>query len=104
MELKNEFNSLKTNMPLEYNIAQIGPYCIIGENVIIEKNVILLSNVVISGRTTVGEGTKVWPFTVLGGDYQDIDGKDQISLHVIGKNNNIIVAYTRLFTELKLED
>tara|TARA_B110000093_G_scaffold73611_1_gene79998 strand:+ start:547 stop:990 length:444 start_codon:yes stop_codon:yes gene_type:complete len=31
--------------------------------------------------------------------YQDIDGKDQISLHVIGKNNNIIVAYTRLFKE-----
>ena len=31
--------------------------------------------------------------------YQDIDGKDQISLHVIGKKNNIIVAYTRLFKE-----
>ncbi|MDA8852694.1 acyl-ACP--UDP-N-acetylglucosamine O-acyltransferase [Hyphomicrobiales bacterium] len=69
--------------------AQIGPYCIIGENVIIEKNVILLSNVVISGRTTVGEGTKVWPFTVLGGEPQDLkfDGEDG-SL-VIGKNNSI---------------
>ena len=31
--------------------------------------------------------------------YQDIDGKDQISLHVIGKNNNTIVAYTRLFKQ-----
>jgi|TARA_B110000971_G_scaffold182547_1_gene189700 ElaA protein len=29
--------------------------------------------------------------------YQDIDGKDQKSLHVIGKKNNKIVAYTRLF-------
>ena len=32
--------------------------------------------------------------------YQDLDGKDQISLHVIGKNNNTkIVAYTRLFKQ-----
>ena len=31
--------------------------------------------------------------------YQDIDGKDQISLHVIGKNNTTIVAYTRLFKQ-----
>ena len=31
--------------------------------------------------------------------YQDIDGKDQISLHVLGKNNNTIVAYTRLFKQ-----
>ena len=31
--------------------------------------------------------------------YQDIDGKDQKSLHVIGKKNNIIIAYTRLFKQ-----
>ncbi|WP_055436175.1 GNAT family N-acetyltransferase [Lacinutrix algicola] len=29
--------------------------------------------------------------------YQDIDGKDQNALHVIGYKNNKIVAYTRLF-------
>lgn len=29
--------------------------------------------------------------------YQDIDGKDQKALHVIGIKNNKIVAYTRLF-------
>lgn len=29
--------------------------------------------------------------------YQDIDGKDQKALHVIGYKNNKIVAYTRLF-------
>jgi len=29
--------------------------------------------------------------------YQDIDGKDEKALHVIGKKNNIIVAYTRIF-------
>ena len=29
--------------------------------------------------------------------YQDVDGKDQKALHVIGKINNIIIAYTRIF-------
>ena len=29
--------------------------------------------------------------------YQDIDGKDQKALHVIGYKNNQLVAYTRLF-------
>ncbi|WP_299250487.1 GNAT family N-acetyltransferase [uncultured Lacinutrix sp.] len=29
--------------------------------------------------------------------YQDIDGKDQKALHVIGYKNNKIVSYTRLF-------
>ena len=29
--------------------------------------------------------------------YQDIDGKDQKALHVIGYKNNKVVAYTRVF-------
>lgn len=29
--------------------------------------------------------------------YQDVDGKDQKSLHVFGLKNNKIVAYTRIF-------
>ncbi len=29
--------------------------------------------------------------------YQDVDGKDQKSLHVFGYNENKIIAYTRLF-------
>src|SRR6056297_1996573 len=29
--------------------------------------------------------------------YQDLDGKDEKAIHVIGKKNNIVVAYTRIF-------
>ena len=29
--------------------------------------------------------------------YQDIDGKDQIAKHVLGKKNNEIIAYARIF-------
>ena len=30
--------------------------------------------------------------------YQDIDGKDQKSIHVLGFKNNVLVAYTRIFS------
>ena len=29
--------------------------------------------------------------------YQDLDGKDQKALHVIGKKGDDVVAYTRIF-------
>ncbi len=29
--------------------------------------------------------------------YQDLDGKDQEALHVLGKEGNLLVAYTRIF-------
>tara|TARA_R110000868_G_scaffold173829_1_gene410209 strand:- start:18980 stop:19423 length:444 start_codon:yes stop_codon:yes gene_type:complete len=29
--------------------------------------------------------------------YQDMDGKDQKALHVLGKNDGVLVAYTRIF-------
>ena len=69
--------------------AEVGPYCVIGKGVVIKKNVSLLSNVVISGLTTIGEGTKVWPFTVLGGDPQDLKYEGEEGKLIIGKNNNI---------------
>ena len=30
--------------------------------------------------------------------YQDMDGKDQVALHVMGRDEGKLVAYTRLFT------
>jgi len=72
-----------------HNTAEIGPYCIIEDHVRIEKNVILLSNVVVSGSTVIGEGTKVWPFTVLGGEPQDLKYEGENGTLSIGKNNNI---------------
>ena len=31
--------------------------------------------------------------------YQDVDGKDQKALHIIGKKDNVIIAYTRIFKQ-----
>ena len=69
--------------------AEVGPYCVIGKDVVIKKNVSLLSNVVISGLTTIGEGTKVSPFSVLGGDPQDLKYSGEEGRLIVGKNNNI---------------
>ena len=69
--------------------AEVGPYCVIGKGVVIKKNVSLLSNVVVSGLTTIDEGTKVWPFSVLGGDPQDLKYEGEEGKLIIGKNNNI---------------
>ena len=67
--------------------AEVGPYCVIGKGVVIKKNVSLLSNVVVSGLTTIDEGTKVWPFSVLGGDPQDLKYNGEGTQLVIGDNN-----------------
>ena len=69
--------------------AEIGPFCVIGPDAVIEENVKLLSNVVIQGKTTICSGTKVWPFTVLGGDPQDLKFKGEKGSLKIGSNNNI---------------
>ncbi len=51
--------------------VKIGPFCFIGSKVQINDNVELISNVHIEGKTTVGEGTKIYPFSSIGTPPQD---------------------------------
>ena len=44
----------------------IGPYCVIGGDVVLGAGVILKSHVVIDGRTTIGAGTRIFPFASIG--------------------------------------
>ncbi len=69
--------------------AEIGPYCVIGEQVEIADRVRLVSHVVIDGITSVGEGTVVYPFASLGHRPQDLKYHGESSRLVIGKNNQI---------------
>ena len=50
----------------------IGPYCYVGKNVKLGKDVQLLSHVVIEGHTSIGDGTRVFPFASIGYDPQDL--------------------------------
>jgi UDP-N-acetylglucosamine acyltransferase len=67
----------------------IGPYCIVGENVVLDIGVKLLSHVVIDGRTTIGAGTRIFPFASIGLEPQDLKYRGEKSTLVIGRNNRI---------------
>jgi UDP-N-acetylglucosamine acyltransferase len=52
--------------------AQIGPYCVVGPKVTLGPATRLVSHVTIDGRTTLGRGNVVYPFTSLGTEPQDL--------------------------------
>jgi UDP-N-acetylglucosamine acyltransferase len=67
----------------------IGPYCILGDQVELGAGVRLMSHVVVEGRTTIGEGTRVFPFASIGFEPQDLKYRGEDSSLIIGRNNTI---------------
>lgn len=74
------------------NIASdvtIGPYCVVGADVTLHSGVELKSHVVVDGITTIGEGTKIFPFAVVGVIPQDLKYHGEPSQLIVGKNTVI---------------
>lgn len=69
--------------------ASIGPYCVVGPEVVLAAGVELVSHVVVTGRTQVGEGTRIFPFASIGHRPQDLKYHGEPSRLVIGRNNTI---------------
>ena len=69
--------------------AKVGPYCVIGSKVSLAENVILHSHVVVAGKTSIGEGTEIFPFASIGHQPQDLKYGGEESELTIGKNNKI---------------
>ncbi len=69
--------------------VEIGPYCVVGQHVRLDAGVMLHSHVVVEGRTTIGEGTKIFPFASLGHAPQDLKYKGEESTLVIGAHTTI---------------
>lgn len=69
--------------------CDIGPYCIIGREVTLGKRAVLRAHVNIAGKTSIGDGTRIFPFASIGEEPQDLKyaGED-VSL-IIGANNTI---------------
>jgi UDP-N-acetylglucosamine acyltransferase len=67
----------------------IGPYSIVGDEVELQDEVRLESHCVIDGRTTIGQGTKVFPFASIGLAPQDLKYKGEPSETRIGRRNLI---------------
>ncbi len=69
--------------------VRIGPYCVVGPHVKLGDNVTLHSHVAIAGRTTIGEGTQIFPFASIGHAPQDLKFHGEASELLIGNNNTI---------------
>lgn len=67
----------------------IGPYSIIGDEVTLSDGVRLESHCVIDGRTTIGDGTHVFPFVSIGLASQDLKYRGEPAETRIGKRNRI---------------
>ena len=69
--------------------VEIGPFCVVGPDVVLGDYVRLISHVVVDGRTTIGDGTIVYPFASLGHAPQDLKYKGEPSELIIGRDNRI---------------
>jgi UDP-N-acetylglucosamine acyltransferase len=67
----------------------VGPYCVVGEAVTLEERVTLRGHAVVDGRTTIGEGSRIFPFAAIGLEPQDLKYRGEVSELVIGRNNTI---------------
>ena len=69
--------------------ATVGPFCVVGPQVSLGADVELKSHVVVSGQTSVGAGTVIFPFAVIGEIPQDLKFKGEASRLEIGARNRI---------------
>ena len=67
--------------------VKIGPFCYVGPGVELKENVELISNVHLEGNTSIGHGTKIYPFASIGTQPQDLKFKGEKNSLIIGKNN-----------------
>ncbi len=65
--------------------VEIGPFCTVGPDVELGEGVRLVSHVVVDGHTTLGAGTVVYPFAVLGTPPQSLHYKGEPGRLVVGR-------------------
>lgn len=69
--------------------VRIGPFCIVGDNVVLHDNVELISHVSVDGHTEIGEGSRMFPFSSIGHEPQDLKYAGENSRLVIGKRTTV---------------
>ena len=69
--------------------VKIGPFCVIGTQVTLGDGVELVSHVAVAGNTTIGAGTRIWPFASIGHQPQDLKFTGEESYLEIGTGNMI---------------
>lgn len=69
--------------------VEIGPFCHVGPRVRLGDGVRLLSHAVVAGITTVGAGTRIFPFASIGHEPQDLKYRGEDTTLEIGTNCTI---------------
>ncbi len=72
----------------------VGPFCIIGPNVVLGENCELVSHVVLNGQLKIGDDNRVFPFTSLGIEPQDLKYRQEPTRLTIGARNVIRESVT----------
>jgi UDP-N-acetylglucosamine acyltransferase len=65
----------------------VGPHCIIGEKVVIHRETRLEGNIQILGTTEIGEFCRFSPYSVIGGEPQDVSYRQEETRVRIGDRN-----------------
>lgn len=69
--------------------CKVGPFCVIGPEVALGEGCELLSHVVLGGPLQMGSHNRVFPFTTIGLEPQDLKFKGEVTRVEIGDNNVI---------------
>ncbi len=69
--------------------SSIGPFCIVGPDVVLGDNVVLDSHVVVDGVTRLGNAVRVFPYSSVGYQPQDLKYAGEKSRLEIGDNTQI---------------
>jgi UDP-N-acetylglucosamine acyltransferase len=72
----------------------VGPFCTIGPEVTLGEDSILISHVVLDGRTRIGSGNTIYPFTSIGIAPQDLKYHGEPTETEIGDDNTIRESVT----------
>jgi UDP-N-acetylglucosamine acyltransferase len=71
------------------NLCHIGAFCTIGDEVTLGEGVRLDSHVTVDGKTSIGDGTHVFPFVSIGLAPQDLKYDGEPTATEIGRGNQI---------------
>jgi len=67
--------------------VKIGPNCLVGPKVVLGDYTELISHAVVTGHTTMGAGNRLFPFSCIGQEPQDLKYHGEDSEVIIGNNN-----------------
>jgi len=87
-QLIHKSSEVSTSVKIGKNVS-IGPFCFIDGNIEIDDNTQIVSHSCIFGNVKIGKENKIYPFTNIGCDPQDLKFEGEDSHLLIGDNNII---------------